>query len=286
MKAIIPAAGLGTRFLPATKAVPKEMLPVLDKPTIQYIVEEALAAQADEVVIVTSRNKPSIEAHFAADETLAELLDNTGKPELATAIRHTGSLPVSYVIQEEQLGLGHAVHCAHDKVLASADGDTTDQPDPFYVLLGDVIVPDNDMLPRMLEISQAHGGASVIAVIPVPIEETRRFGVIAGEDLGNAGETDVWRISALVEKPQQDPPSNLAIFGRYLLSAKTMQILANTKPGAGGEIQMTDAMVELLETEEMYALVINEDAGYDVGTISNWLIANNKMAAKHPDYQV
>jgi UTP--glucose-1-phosphate uridylyltransferase len=281
MKAIIPAAGLGTRFLPATKAVPKEMLPVLDKPTIQYIVEEALAAEADEVVIVNSRNKPSIEAHFAADETLAELLDNTGKPELAVAIRHAGSLPVSYVIQEEQLGLGHAVHCAYEKVLAGAtENSDISQLDPFYVLLGDVIVPDNNMLPRMLEISKSHGGASVIAVIPVTIEETRRFGVIAGEDLGNAGEPDVWRISALVEKPQQDPPSNLAIFGRYLLSAKTMQILATTKPGAGGEIQLTDAMVELLETEEMYALVIKEDDGYDVGTISNWLMANNKMAAK------
>ncbi|MCL2631639.1 MAG: UTP--glucose-1-phosphate uridylyltransferase [Coriobacteriia bacterium] len=276
MKAIIPAAGLGTRFLPATKSVPKEMLPVLDKPTIQYIIEEAQAAGADEIIIVNSLTKPAIEAHFDQDEALVELLESTDRYEYAAKVKAASDLPVSYVIQEQQLGLGHAVYCAAEKIIQSNE--------PFFVLLGDVIVPDNAMLTQMLQVSEAHNGASVIAVIQVPDEETGRFGIIAGEDLSGFGEPNVWHITGMVEKPKSNPPSNLAIFGRYLLSPNIMQILANTKPGAGGEIQLTDAMIELLQNEEVYALVINAEDGFDVGTISNWILANVMMAARDAEY--
>ena len=158
MKALIPAAGLGTRFLPATKAQPKEMLLVVDRPAIQYVVEEGLASGADEVVIVNSREKKAIEDHFTPNPELVALLRERGKDAYAAAVEYVGNLPVSYVYQEEALGLGHAVRCAAEKT-----GD-----EPFYVLLGDVLVPGNEMLPAMKAVSDAHGGASVIAVMSVP----------------------------------------------------------------------------------------------------------------------
>jgi UTP--glucose-1-phosphate uridylyltransferase len=145
------------------------------------------------------------------------------------------------------------------------------------VLLGDVIVPDNQMLVRMKEVSDAHGGASVIAVLPVPDEDVSRFGIIDGEQVGN----DVWKVSRLVEKPAlEDAPTNLSVFGRYLLSARVMELLADVEPGAGGEIQLTDALDAVLLEEEMYALVIDDEDGYDTGTIETWLDANNKMRAR------
>lgn len=267
MKALIPAAGMGTRFLPNTIAIPKEMLPVADKPTIQYIVEEGLASGADEVVIINSRDKKSIEEHFAEHPELVAHLRAKGKDSFADAVEHAGSLPVSYVYQDEPLGLGHAVRCGAPKT-----GD-----EPFFVLLGDVIVPDNQMLVRMREISQAHGGASVIAVMPVPEEEVNRFGVIAGEEV----EPSVWRINAMVEKPPvEEAPTNLAIFGRYLLSPRVMELLEGARPGAGGEIQLTDALDAVLREEEMYALVIDPAEGYDVGTIDSWHEANVAMMAR------
>lgn len=173
MKALIPAAGLGTRFLPATKVQPKEMLPVGTKPVIQYAVEEGLCC-ADEVVIINSHDKKVIEEHFGPSEKLYEHLKDVGKDSAADAVAHAAGLNVSYVYQEEALGLGHAVHCGAEKT-----GD-----EPFFVMLGDVICPDNDVLPAMKEISDAHNGASVIAVVEVPIEKVDRFGVIAGNDLG------------------------------------------------------------------------------------------------------
>jgi UTP--glucose-1-phosphate uridylyltransferase len=290
MKAIIPAAGLGTRFLPATKAQPKEMLPVLAKPTIQYVVEEALAAEADEVVIVSNAQKQAIVAHFSPDEALAAHLEAKGKPDYAQAVRHAGSLPVSFVEQPEPLGLGHAIHCAAGKVLSGADvgvdgadvGVTAGTgaeaaAEPFYVLLGDVLVPDNALLPRMLAYSRAHGGASVIAVLQVPREQVSRFGVIAGE----AVEDDIWRVTGMVEKPPvEQAPSNLAIFGRYLLTPRVMGILSRTSPGAGGEIQLTDALIGLLAYEEVYALIIGPDEGFDVGTIDDWLSTNLRLAER------
>lgn len=270
MIAIIPAAGLGSRFLPATKAQPKEMLLVVDKPVIQYVVEEALAAEADEVVIVNSRDKVAIEQHFSPAPKLVEQLRGMGKDSYADAVEAVGEMPVSFVYQDEPLGLGHAIYQAHDKAGA----------EPFYVLLGDTIVPDNNVLGRMLAVHRAHTGASVIAVIPVPEEQVSRFGVIAGTDEGDG----VWKISRMVEKPaREEAPSNLAIFGRYLLSPRVMELLAEGKPGKGGEIQLTDAMDAVLSEEEMYAVVIDPTDGYDTGTIATWLETNVKLGLKDPE---
>jgi len=262
MKALIPAAGLGTRFLPATKAQPKEMLLVVDRPAIQYVVEEGLASAADEVVIINSREKQAIEDHFSPNPELVATLRARGKDAYADVVEQVGNYNVSYVYQDEALGLGHAVRCAHEKT----------GNEPFYVLLGDVLVPDNKMLPSMQEVSDAHGGASVIAVMPVPDDQVSRFGVIAGAPVTD----DVWKIDALVEKPAlEDAPSNLAVFGRYLLSARVMELLADVEPGVGGEIQLTDALDAVLREEEMYALVIDPADGFDTGTVESWLETNN-----------
>ena len=264
MKALIPAAGMGTRFLPATKAQPKEMLLVVDRPAIQYVVEEGLASSADEVVIINSREKKAIEDHFTPAPELEAALRAKGKDAFADAVAHAGSLNVSYVYQDEPLGLGHAIRCAAEKTGNEA----------FYVLLGDVLVPDNKMLPRMKEISDAHGQASVIAVMPVPDEEVSRFGVIAGTAVAD----DVWKVDSLVEKPAlEDAPSNLAVFGRYLLSSRVMELLADVQPGVGGEIQLTDALDAVLREEEMYALVIDPADGFDTGTVESWLETNNVL---------
>ncbi|MGI6046221.1 MAG: UTP--glucose-1-phosphate uridylyltransferase [Eggerthellaceae bacterium] len=261
MKALIPAAGMGTRFLPATKSVPKEMLMVVDRPAIQYIVEEALASAADEVVIINSHNKKAIEDHFSPNPELVATLRARGKDAYADQVEYVGSLPVSYVYQEEALGLGHAIYCAHEKT----------QGEPFYVLLGDVLVPDNEMLPRMQEVSDLHGGASVIAVMPVSDEEVSRFGIIGGTQISD----DVVKIDELVEKPAlEDAPSHLAVFGRYLLSPRVMDALATVKPGVGGEIQLTDALEAVLQEEEIYALIINPNSGFDTGTPETWLETN------------
>ena len=268
MKALIPAAGLGSRFLPATKAQPKEMLLVVDRPVIQYVVEEGLASAADEVIIINSHDKKSIEEHFTPNPALEAELRSRGKDKYADKVAHAGNLNVSYVYQDEPLGLGHAVHCAADRI----------EGEPFFVLLGDVLVPDNQMLIKMKEVSDAHNGASkVIAVLPVAKEEVDRFGVIAGEALSD----DVWKVSSLVEKPAvEEAPSNLAVFGRYLLSPRVMELLAEVKPGAGGEIQLTDALDAVLKEEEMYALVIDPEDGYDTGTIESWLDTNNRLYKK------
>ena len=267
MKAVIPAAGLGSRFLPATKAQPKEMLPIVDKPAIQYIVEEALIGGADEVIVVNSHDKPSIEAQFAPAPELVEHLRKVGKDSYADAVEDAGALPVSYVYQEEPLGLGHSVLQAAPKT-----GD-----DMFMVMLGDVLVPDNTICNAMATISAAHGNASVIAVVPVTDEEVSRFGIIGGHEEDDGA----LRITRMVEKPAlKDAPSNLAIFGRYLLTPKVMKLLETTEPGAGGEIQLTDALVELLKTENVYAYVIDPEEGYDTGTIANWIQANVALAMR------
>ncbi|MCI9129467.1 MAG: UTP--glucose-1-phosphate uridylyltransferase [Eggerthellaceae bacterium] len=267
MKAVIPAAGLGTRFLPATKAVPKEMLLVYDRPAIQYVVEEGLASDADEVVIVNSHGKKAIEDHFASDADLEALLRERGKHAYADSVESVGAMPVKFVYQDEALGLGHAVLCAAEE--------TADEP--FYVLLGDVLVPGNDMLPAMQKVSDEHGGASVIAVMPVPDEEVSRFGVIAGVEV----EPGVWKVDSLVEKPPlEEAPTNLAVFGRYLLTPRTMELLRDVKPGVGGEIQLTDALDALLREEEMYALVVSPEDGFDTGTPESWLATNIALAKR------
>jgi len=264
MKALIPAAGLGTRFLPATKSQPKEMLLVVDRPAIQHVVEEGLASSADEVVIINSRDKKVIEEHFSPSPELVELLRARGKDAYADAVERVGNYNVSYVYQDEALGLGHAVHCAAEKT-----GD-----EPFYVLLGDVLVPDNNILPAMKEVSDAHGGANVIAVIPLPDDQVSRYGIIDGVEVSEG----VWKIESIVEKPAlEDAPSNLGSFGRYLLSPRVMEILATLEPGVGGEIQLTDALDAVLAEEEMYGLVIDPADGFDTGTVECWLETNNVL---------
>lgn len=282
MKAIIPAAGLGTRFLPATKCTPKELLPVLDKPVIQYVVEEALAPEGvDGVVIVNSHAKPQMEEYFKEDKDFEEYLHQHGKDALAQKVHEATSLPVSFVYQDEPKGLGHAVYCA-----AEAVGD-----EPFFVLLGDYFVPDKQMCINMAEVSKEHGGASVIAVAPVPADQVSRYGIIAGECVGSLPGADargeqegaVWRVTGLVEKPApEDAPSHLFIVGRYLLTPRIMELLATQGTGAGGEIQLTDAMERLLEEEEMYAVVVDPDEGCDTGTPAAWAATNAKMALATP----
>ena len=266
---------MGTRFLPASKAVPKEMLPVLEKPAIQYVVEEALAADASEVIIICNDDKPEIPAHFSPHPDLVESLESKGKSDLAASVRAAGELPVSFAEQPKPLGLGNAVYCAAELM--------QDDPEAFYVLLGDVLVPDNKLLNRMKAVSLEHDGASVIAVIGVPLEEVSRFGVIDADLMSGSQQdgTAIWKINALVEKPPvEEAPSNLAIFGRYLLAPAVMEILAHTAPGAGGEIQLTDAMAELLQSEEMYAIEVGAEEGFDCGTIADWLSTNMILAAR------
>jgi UTP--glucose-1-phosphate uridylyltransferase len=269
VKAVIPAAGLGSRFLPATKAQPKEMLAIVDKPVIQYIVEEALDAGVDEVIIVSSRDKASIEEQFTPNAQLEAHLRKVGKDSYADAVRHAGELPVTFTYQDEPLGLGHAVYCAAAKT----------EGEPVMVMLGDVLVPDQTVCNRMRTVSDEHGGASVIAVVPVPDEEVSRFGIVGGDNLGGG----IWKVDQMVEKPSlEQAPSNLAIFGRYLLTPTVMGLLAQTKPGAGGEIQLTDALVALLAQEDVYALVIDPNEGFDTGTVATWIEANVAMAMRNP----
>ena len=246
VKAIIPAAGLGTRFLPATKATPKELLPVQSIPVIQHVVEEALAVDGvDGVVIINSHDKPGIVNHFTRDETLEQTLHERGKSKLADAVQHAGELPVSFVYQDKALGLGDAILQA-----APETGD-----EPFLVLLGDYFVPGLDMCRRMKALSEG---------------DPEKPGA-------------VWRLTDLVEKPApEDAPSHLFIVGRYLLSPRVMQLLATQGPGAGGEIQLTDAMVRLLAEEEMYALVVDVDEGRDTGTPAAWAGVNARAALEDP----
>ena len=285
MKAIIPAAGLGTRFLPATKCTPKEMLPVLDKPVIQYVVEEALEPEeVDGAVIVTSPGKPELLSYFQPDRSLEALLRERGKDGYADAVAQAGDMPVDFRYQYEPKGLGHAIRSVADAVAGES----------FLVLLGDYVVPSRDICTRMLEVSRAHAGASVIAVAPCSPADVSRYGVIAGErvdtleGLGGVADDEpgaVWRVSGLVEKPAaEEAPSNLYIVGRYLLSSLVMDLLADQEPGKGGEIQLTDAMARSLEREAMYAVVIDPLSGYDTGTPSGWIATNALMAAADPRF--
>jgi len=271
MKAIIPAAGLGTRFLPVTKSQPKEMLPVVDKPVIQYVVEEAVAAGADEILLVTGRGKRAIEDHFDRSIELEDLLEQSGNFPKLREVRAISELAeVFYVRQKRPRGLGHAVGCG-----APFTGD-----EPFFVMLGDVIVPDNGCLTHLTEVHERYGGASVIAVEEVEREMVSRYGVIAGTEV----EPGVYKLTDLVEKPPvNEAPSNLAIFGRYLLTPKIMQILPKTEPGRGEEIQLTDAIKELLQTEEVYAVVMTS-TGYDTGNVQSWLEANVELALKTEEW--
>jgi UTP--glucose-1-phosphate uridylyltransferase len=265
-KAVIPAAGLGTRFLPVSKSVPKELVPILDKPMIQYGVEEAAAAGIEHIIIVTSEGKEALENYFRADPTLERLLLSSGSHELLEKVRRVSSLAeVSFVRQEQPLGLGHAVLTAGEMV-----GD-----EPFVVILPDDIIWHSEGATRqMLRVFEEYG-ASVVAVEEVPRSDVKSYGVVDTLDIGEIGNADgrVHGVRGLVEKPDPgDAPSNLAIVGRYVLTPEIFQSLQRTTPGAKGEIQLTDGMAILLESQSMYAY---EFLGtrYDGGTPLGFLKA-------------
>jgi UTP--glucose-1-phosphate uridylyltransferase len=271
-KAVIPAAGLGTRFLPATKASPKEMLPVVDKPAIQYVVEEATRAGLDDVLMVTGRNKESLVDHFDRNVELEQALEAKGDQARLAAVRHAGDLAhVHYVRQGDPKGLGHAVLVAEAHV----------GREPFAVLLGDDLIDERDLLlEQMLEVQARHGG-SVVALMEVPPESVSLYGCAAVEPAEEGG--DVVRVTGLVEKPPvEEAPSNLAIIGRYVLSPTVFEVLHRTPPGRGGEIQLTDAMQELLAVEPMHGVVFR-GRRYDTGDRLDYLKAVVRLAADRDD---
>ena len=269
-KAVFPAAGLGTRFLPATKASPKEMLPLVDKPLIQYVVEEAVASGIESVIIVTGRGKAAIEDHFDISFELEKLLEERGKQEELKAMRAMSEMArVSYVRQQEARGLGHAVLQARDLV-----GD-----EPFAVMLSDDIV-DSEVpaLRQLLNVYEKYD-APVIGTMQVTGEAISRFGVIDGDEL----EEGVYKINDMVEKPAfADSPSDLAIIGRYLLTADIFDEIERTRPGAGGEIQITDAMRSLLKQRPFYAVRL-KGPRYDAGDKLGFLIATVEFALQHDE---
>jgi len=269
-KAVFPAAGLGTRFLPATKASPKEMLPLVDKPLIQNVVEEAVDSGIESVVIVTGRGKTAIEDHFDISFELEHLLRERGKEQELQQVRAISEMvSISYVRQREALGLGHAVLQAKDSV----------GNEPFAVMLSDDIV-DSDVpaLKQMLEVYEKYD-APVIGTMQVVGEAISRFGVIDAKEVSNG----VFKIDGMVEKPPfAEAPSDLAIIGRYILTADIFHELENTPPGAGGEIQLTDAMRSLLNKRPFYALRI-QGTRHDAGDKLGFLIATVEYALKRTD---
>jgi len=274
-KAVFPAAGWGTRFLPATKAQPKEMLPLVDKPIIQYAVEEAVAAGVEQVIIVTSSQKRAIEDHFDLSYELEHLLEEKGDIEMLRQIRHISDLAqIAYVRQKEQLGLGHAVLMAKDLI----------GHEPFAVLLpDDVCVGDRPVIGQLIQAyHQTH--SSVFAVMEVPPEETSRYGVI-GADPSDDPHQDgrLHRVTAVIEKPPQgQAPSNLAVIGRYVLTPKIFDKLEQTQRGAGGEIQLTDAIQALMDEQAVYGYEF-EGVRYDAGTTMGWLKASVELALQRPE---
>lgn len=269
-KGVIPAAGVGTRFLPATKAVPKELLPIVDRPTIQYIVEEAVASGIEQVILITARGKGAVEEHFAVSAELEEILKSQKKEDLLQMVQKiTEMVEIIAVRQHEPRGLGHAVLCAREAV-----GD-----EPFAVLLGDDLVDaEPPCLAQMVEISRQKGGA-VIALLRVPATETHLYGIIRGEQVDER----IYRIEELVEKPAPDQaPSNLAVIGRYLLPPEIFPILEKTPPGKGGEIQLTDALQTLARRMPVYGYEFTGDR-YDAGDKFGSLQANIAFALKRPE---
>jgi len=270
-KGVFPAAGLGTRFLPATKAQPKEMLPIVDKPTIQYVVEEAVASGLSEIVIVTGRNKRAIEDHFDAAFELEYYLNDRGKVDELAQIKTISELAsVSYVRQKEPLGLGHAILVARPLV-----GD-----EPFGVFLGDDIIgqASTPCMRQLLDVFERYGHP-VLAIERVPRDRIQQYGVIAGRNVGG----NVWQIDDLVEKPlPKDAPSDLAIIGRYVLTPDIFPILAETAADKRGEIQLTDALRTLRTRRPMYAVEF-EGKRYDTGDKLGFLKATVEFALARPD---
>ena len=275
-KAVIPAAGLGTRFLPATKATPKEMLPVVDKPAIQYVVEEAVAAGLDDVLMITGRSKRSIEDHFDRAYELEEALAAKDETERLALVRESSELAtVHYVRQGDPKGLGHAVLCAAQHV-----GD-----EPFAVLLGDDIIDSRDqLLTRLIEVRQRYGG-SVVALMEVDPEQVSQYGCAA---IMPTAEEDVVTVTDLVEKPApEDAPSNWIIIGRYVCDPAVFGVLEKTPPGRGGEIQLTDALMELAQRDPAEGGgvhgVLFRGRRYDTGNKVDYLRTLVQFACERPD---
>ena len=269
-KAVIPAAGLGTRFLPATKATPKEMLPVVDKPAIQYVVEEAARAGLDDVLMVTGRNKKPLEDHFDRVVELEQSLADKGQQDKLALVQQASDIAtIHFVRQGDPMGLGHAVLAAAPHV-----GD-----EPFAVLLGDDLIdPRDPLLEPMIALQRKEGG-SVVALMEVPRDQVSLYGCAAVTDV----EGDVVRITGLVEKPSvEEAPSNLAVIGRYVLSPAVFDVLRRTPPGRGGEIQLTDALQELTSSEPVHGLIFR-GRRYDTGDRFDYLKAVVRLAAERDD---
>jgi len=275
-KAVIPAAGLGTRFLPATKAMPKEMLPVVDAPAIQYVVEEAVNAGLTDILMITGQSKRALEDHFDRTPALERSLELKGDQARLDAVQHASALgPIHYVRQGEPKGLGHAVLCARQHV-----GD-----EPFAVLLGDDLIDERDeLLTTMMEVQQKTGG-SVVALIEVEPSQISAYGCA---DISSIDSEGYVRVNSLVEKPKvEDAPSNLAIIGRYVLHPAVFDVLENTGPGRGGEIQLTDALQTLAagegEGSGVYGVVFR-GRRYDTGDKLSYLKAVITLASERPEF--
>ena len=270
-KAIIPAAGLGTRFLPATKAQPKEMLPIVDKPTIQYIIEEAVASGIEEILIITGRSKKCIEDHFDKSVELELELEKNGKEEMLKMVREISDMvDIHFIRQKEPKGLGHAISCAKTFV----------GNEPFAVLLGDDIVY-NEGKPCLKQLIDCYDEykTSVLGVQTVEAKDVNKYGIVNGIHI----EDRVYKVKGLVEKPPvEEAPSNVAILGRYIITPQIFKILEKTKPGKGGEIQLTDALLKLIDEEAMYAYDF-EGTRYDVGDKLGFLKATVEYALRRED---
>ncbi|MGI6668092.1 MAG: UTP--glucose-1-phosphate uridylyltransferase GalU [Acetivibrionales bacterium] len=272
-KAVIPAAGLGTRFLPATKAQPKEMLPIVDKPTIQYIVEEAVASGIEDILIVTGRGKRAIEDHFDKSYELEDILRRKGEDELLRLVQDIANMAnVNYVRQKEPKGLGHAIYCARSFI----------GNEPFAVLLGDNIV-DSDVpcLKQLIDVYEKYN-KTVLGVQRVAEEDVSKYGIIDCEEVGDR----IYSVRDMVEKPDRDKaPSNIAILGRYIITPEIFKYLENAEPGKGGEIQLTDALRKLLAAGPVYAYDF-PGKHYDVGNKLGFLEATVEFALKNDDLRV
>lgn len=270
-KAVIPAAGLGTRFLPATKAQPKEMLPIVDKPTIQYIIEEAVASGIEEILIITGRNKKCIEDHFDKSVELELELEKSGKKEMLKLVREISDMvDIHYIRQKEPRGLGHAISCAKTFV----------GNEPFAVLLGDDLIYNKEK-PCLKQLMDRYNeyNTSILGVQTVDEKDVDKYGIIKGIHI----EGKVHKVRGLVEKPAvEEAPSNIAILGRYIITPQIFKILEETKPGRGGEIQLTDALSKLINEEAIYAYEF-EGTRYDVGDKLGFLKATVEYALRRED---
>ncbi len=269
-KAIIPAAGLGTRFLPATKAQPKEMLPIVDKPTIQYIVEEAVNSGIEDILIITGRNKRAIEDHFDKSFELEVTLEQKGKQDLLRIVKDISEMVnIHYIRQKEAKGLGHAIHCAKAFI----------KDEPFAVLLGDDIVySEKPCLLQLMEQYETYE-STILGVQSVLPEDVDKYGIVSGEKIGE----NLYLVDDLIEKPDmENAPTNIAILGRYIITPGIFEVLEHTKPGAGGEIQLTDALKVLAQKEKMYAFEFQGER-YDVGDKLGFLKATVEFALRKDD---